>query len=215
MMMQEFEGKNREEAIKKAIEMLEIPEEELQIEYLDDGKAGFFGFRGGRPARIRVYYEEVESSFSRKARSFVQGLLERLGLNPDITYAKEEKETLFIKISCDSSGLVIGKKGKNLEAIQFLVNVVMNKDKEQWKKIILDIEGYRSKREESIKRLALRTASIVRKTHNSRLLDTMNPYERRLVHVTLQDFNDVETKSEGEGLYKKVRIIPTGGGGRK
>ena len=207
MLMQEFRGKTKEDAVKKALDTLGLQEEEVKIEYIDNGKAGFFGFRGGRPAHIKVYYEEVESKFSKNSRQFVKELLKTINVESEVLYTKEEKEALFLKINCNSSGLIIGKKGKNLEALQFLVNVIMNKDKEEWKKIILDIEGYRDKREEAIKRLALRTADMVRKSQKSKILDPMNPFERRLVHITLQDFDDIETKSEGEGVYKKVKIF--------
>ncbi len=206
MLMQEFEGKNKNEAVKKALETLNLPEDKVTIEYIDNGKAGFFGFRGGRPARIKVYYEEIESDLVVKVKEFLNELFKLIGVEASIIYVKEDHDAVLIKISTEESGFLIGKRGKNLEAIQFLVNVIMNKTNEDWKKIVVDIEGYRNRREEAIKRLALKTADIVRKTKKSRLLDAMNPFERRVVHITLQDFNDIETKSEGEGTYKKVKV---------
>lgn len=207
MLMQEFEGKNREEAVKNALKSLGLKKDQVNIEYIDDGKAGFFGFRGGRPARIKVYYEQVESEFSNKTSNLTQQILEKIGIKADVEQIKEDDEILLIRIHSESSGLIIGKRGRNLEALQFLVNVIINKNREKSKKILLDIEGYRSKKEEAIKRLALRTASIVRKTRKAKLLDPMNPFERRLVHITLQNFSDIETKSEGEGIYKKVKVF--------
>ncbi|MDH5682087.1 MAG: protein jag, partial [Spirochaetota bacterium] len=105
----------------------------------------------------------------------------------------------------------IGKKGKNLEAIQFLINMAFNKDKKNrkdWKKIILDVEGYWNRREETINNLALKAADFVRNTKKTRLLQAMNPFERRLVHLALQDLDDIGTRSEGEGTFKKVRVFP-------
>ncbi len=207
MLMQEFEGKNRDDAVKNALQTLGLRREQVEIEYIDDGKAGFFGFRGGRPARIKVYYEQVESEFSKKTCELTKKILELMHIKSEVEEIKEEEEILLIRINSESSGLIIGKKGRTLEALQFLVNVIANKNREESKKILLDIEGYRNKKEESIRRLALKTANIVRKTRKARLLDPMNPFERRLVHLTLQNFSDIETKSEGEGIYKKVKIF--------
>lgn len=207
MLMQEFEGKNRDEAVRNALDTLGLTEDQVTIEYIDDGKAGFFGFRGGRPARIKVYYEQVESEFSKKTCELTQKILDLMKIRASVDEVKEEDDILLIRINSESSGLVIGKKGRNLEALQFLVNVIANKNKENSKKVLLDIEGYRSKKEESIRKLALKTASIVRKTRKAILLEPMNPFERRLVHLTLQNFSDIETKSEGEGVYKKVKIF--------
>jgi spoIIIJ-associated protein len=205
--MQEFEGKNRDDAVKNALNTLGLRKDQVNIEYIDDGKAGFFGFKGGRPARIKVYYEQVESEFSSKTCELTKSILDKMEINAAVEEVKEDDEVLLIRINSQSSGLIIGKKGRNLEALQFLINVIANKNREDSKKILLDIEGYRSKKEESIKRLALKTASIVRKTRKAKLLDPMNPFERRLVHLTLQNFSDIETKSEGEGIYKKVKVF--------
>ena len=207
MLMQEFEGKNRDAAVKNALGTLGLRKEQVTIEYIDDGKAGFFGFRGGRPARIKVYYEQVESDFSEKTCSLTKKMLKMMGIDSSVEEVKEDDKVLLIRINSDSSGLIIGKRGKNLEALQFIISVISNKNRETHKKVLLDIEGYRGKKEESIRRLALKTASIVRKTRQAKLLDPMNPFERRLVHITLQNFSDIETKSEGEGVYKKVKIF--------
>lgn len=207
MLMQEFEGKNRDDAVRNALQTLGLRKDQVEIEYIDDGKAGFFGFRGGRPARIKVYYEQVESEFSKKTCELTEKILRLMDIKAGVEEIKEEDEILLIRINSESSGLIIGKKGRTLEALQFLINVIANKNKEESKKILLDIEGYRNKKEESIRRLALKTANIVRKTRKARLLDPMNPFERRLVHITLQNFSDIETKSEGEGIYKKVKIF--------
>ena len=106
----------------------------------------------------------------------------------------------------EDSGLLIGKRGKTLESIQVLANIAMNKNRDNWKKIILDIEGYRNKREEALRRLALRVADRVRRTGKPKTLETMNPFERRLIHITLQEFDDVDTVSEGEGIFKRVKV---------
>ena len=105
---------------------------------------------------------------------------------------------------------MIGRKGKNLDALQLLVNVYAGRLGREDIRIILDTENYRIRREESLVRLAYTVADKVRMNHRSMLLEPMNPFERRLIHTTLNDISDVETKSEGDGLYKQVRIIYKG-----
>jgi len=209
MLVQEFEGRTKDDAVKKALESLKLTIDQVKIDYIDDGKASFFGFKGGKPARIKVYYEEHESDFASSARNFLSGLFERMNIKVDITFDKEDNEKIQFKLSSEESGLIIGKRGKHLEAIQTILNIAMNKYKEDWKRIVLDIEGYRNKREEALRRLALRVADIVRKTRKTKVLEALNPFERRLIHLTLQDMPDVETISEGEGNLKTIKVIYT------
>ncbi len=212
MLVREFEGKTEKEAVKQALETLKLDEDQVKVETVEtDDKVGFFGFRSRKSVKIKVYYEEQQaSSFALKVRNYLTQLFETMRLRAEVTVVQEDEDKIYMSVSSSESGLLIGKKGKNLEAIQFILNMAMNKtikDKSEWKKIILDIEGYWGRREEAIKRVALRAADFVRSTRKTRLLQTMNPFERRLVHLTLQDFNDVGTRSEGDGTYKKVRVF--------
>jgi spoIIIJ-associated protein len=106
--------------------------------------------------------------------------------------------------------MLIGRKGKNLDALQLLVNVVTNRLEHSDMKIVLDSENYRSRREENLIRLAHKVGDQVKRSGRSHLLEPMNPFERRLIHTTLNDIEDIATKSEGEGLYKQVRIYHRG-----
>ena len=110
----------------------------------------------------------------------------------------------------ESSSILIGRKGKNLDALQLLANVYAGHLGHEEIRVILDTENYRVRREENLVHLAYNTADKVRSTKHSILLEPMNPFERRLIHTTLNDFSDIETKSEGEGLYKQVRVIYKG-----
>ena len=107
-------------------------------------------------------------------------------------------------------GVLIGKRGQTLDSLQYLVSLVVNKKSDKYLRVKLDTENYRIRREESLVRLAYNTADKVRMSRKSVLLEPMNPFERRLIHTTLNDISDVETKSEGDGLYKQVRIIYKG-----
>jgi spoIIIJ-associated protein len=121
--------------------------------------------------------------------------------------ASRNEKKILIKIESNHSGILIGKKGKNLDALQVLANVIASKIDGNGKKVILDSENYRLKREESLIRIAIKVGEQVKNSKGSKLLEPMNPFERRLIHTALSDMEHVETKSEGEGLLKQVRIF--------
>lgn len=149
--------------------------------------------------------------------SFVAGMTERMGIPGSAAYREMDGSKALFEITSDSSNVLIGKKGKNLDALQLLANTYMNKvagDDSPWR-VVLDSEGYRARREDSLIRMARRTADLAVKTGSSRLLEPMNPFERRLVHTAVNERDDVVTKSEGEGLYKRVRIIAKDGANRR
>jgi len=119
----------------------------------------------------------------------------------------EGESKVYVEFESEDSGLIIGKKGKNLESIQFLLNLIVNQQTGMDKKIILDIEAYRAKRERVLRKISYEAAKKVLRTGKPVTLEPMNPFERRLVHLALQNHDRVETKSEGQGIYRKVRIF--------
>ena len=146
--------------------------------------------------------EELET----KICAFLDGVIEHMGYKSTTKVVSRKGRKVNLSIESDDSNIIIGRKGKNLDALQVLANVYAGKiDSER--KIIIDSEAYRVRHEEQIIKNAYKTAQIVRKTGRSHLLEPMNPYERRLVHTALNDVTGIDTKSEGEGLYKQVRII--------
>jgi spoIIIJ-associated protein len=200
MVIHEYEGRTKREAVKKASEDLGVDADSLKIELLDE-KSKFFSF--GSTVRIRVYLEEED--VASEAESFLKGLFNTIGT--DITTRSiEEDEKIYIEIISDSAGLIIGKRGKTLEALQLLVNIVVNKKGEKWKKVILDIENYRDKREQTLRELAEKVARRVKKSGKPQYLEPMNPFERRVIHMSLQHDPHVETKSEGNGNLKRIKI---------
>lgn len=222
-MIKEFEGKTQEEAVEKAIQELGLNKEELDVEVLEQGKGLF---KKG-PVKIRVEIEDDVLEEAAQAHSeaaappasleadeavepvltFLETLLEKTGYPGECSVYLNEDNKIGINIVGDDSGMIIGKKGKNLDALQLLVNVYAGKLGLDETKFLLDIEDYRNKRERSLEILAERTAGYVRKTKGSKLLDLMNPYERRIIHTVLNDYDNVHTISEGEGLYKRVRVF--------
>ena len=128
-----------------------------------------------------------------------------MGLELDIT-AKSGEESLYVDIKGKDSGTVIGKRGQTLDAIQYLTSLVVNKDEEKYIRVVVDAENYRKKRERTLEQLANRLADKVVRTKRPVRLEPMNPYERKVIHATLQSNPNVTTKSEGEEPYRRVII---------
>ena len=139
------------------------------------------------------------------ALTFLDEVTAKMGLNLDIT-AKEGEDTLYINIEGKDSGTIIGKRGQTLDAIQYLTSLVVNKEQENYQRVVVDAENYRSKREKTLELLAMRLANKVAKTKKSIKLEPMNPYERKVIHATLQNHPYVTTKSEGQDPYRRVII---------
>jgi spoIIIJ-associated protein len=145
--------------------------------------------------------------------AFISTVLEKMDYASQVSVLFREDRKLGIRIESEYSAIIIGKKGKNLDSLQLLANVYAGRIGFEDTRIILDSENYRIRREEALVRLAYATAEKVRASRQSVLLEPMNPFERRLIHTTLNDIGDIETKSEGEGLYKQVRVLLRGRGG--
>jgi len=153
---------------------------------------------------------EPQDEFEEKMAAFTSGLIERMGYPGTVSILFRETHKLGLKIESSHSSILIGKKGKNLDALQLLLNIYAGRLGKEDTRVILDTENYRIRREESLVRLAYNVAEKVRESRGSVLLEPMNPFDRWLIHTTLNDIGDVETKSEGDGLYKQVRVFYRG-----
>ncbi|GHU71393.1 single-stranded DNA-binding protein [Spirochaetia bacterium] len=153
---------------------------------------------------------EAKNDFEQKMIDFVEGLIDKMGYGGKVSFLFREDRKIGLKIDSQYSSILIGKKGKNLDALQLLANIYAGRQGREDMRVILDSENYRIRREESLVRLAYTVADRVRDNRGSILLEPMNPFDRRLIHTTLNDIADVETKSEGEGLYKQVRVYYRG-----
>ena len=214
-MIKEFEGKSEQEAIDKAIADLNLDREEFDVEIVETSRRSLF--RKG-PVKIRVHiteeeYDEDEEIPAAPAEGqeeeiigFLTTLMTKMGFPGSVTISGREARKTILRIDSDFSGILIGRKGKNLDALQVLVNVFASKIGFP-SRVVVDAENYRSRREENLVRMAEKTADQVRRSRDSRLLEPMNPFERRIIHTTLNGMEDIETKSEGEGLFKQVRVI--------
>jgi spoIIIJ-associated protein len=206
----EVEGRTVDDATKKAIAELGITDSsKINIEVIDEGKSGIFGFGVSRPAKIRLFYNLDTKDIADTIRDVIDNVFKRMELDCRIADVKEGEAKVYIELeSKNSSGLVIGRKGKTLEALQFMVNLIVNHKTGSDKKIILDIESYRAKRERALRKMSKDIAFKVIKSGKPWTLEPMNPFERRLIHLTLQNDTRVTTKSEGQGIYRKVTIMP-------
>ena len=139
------------------------------------------------------------------AIAFLAEITEKMGLELDIS-AKAGEESLYVDIKGKDSGTVIGKRGQTLDAIQYLTSLVVNKDDDKYTRVVVDAENYREKRERTLEQLANRLADKVVRTKRPVRLEPMNPYERKVIHATLQSNPNVTTKSEGEEPYRRVII---------
>jgi spoIIIJ-associated protein len=202
MVIREYEGRTERDAIKKAAEDLSVDSDKLKIEVITE-KSKFFSF--GSTVKIRVYLNDMEDNASKRIENFLRGLFATIGVEVSVQ-TLEEEEKLHVEIISESAGIIIGKRGKTLEALQLITNIIVNKDMEKWKKVVLDIENYRDKRESTLTDLAHKVAGKVKKTGRFQYLEPMNPFERRVIHMALQDEPDIFTKSEGSGNLKKVKI---------
>ena len=201
----EVEGKNIEDALEKALNELNTTKEKINFEIIDPGAKGLFNVIGFKPARIRV---SMKYDYIEEARKFIANILKCVGLTAEISIT-EKDDAININLYGKKMGLIIGYRGETLDSIQYLLSLVVNKSHDiPHKKVILDTENYRSKREETLKGVAIKSANRVIKTRKTLKLEPMNPYERRIIHFALQDNNLVNTYSEGEEPFRRIVIEP-------
>lgn len=148
---------------------------------------------------------DMSSVEDHAALVFLKEVTEQMGLDIDIS-AKANDDNVFVNIQGKDSGTIIGKRGQTLDAIQYLTSLVVNKNQENYIRVVVDAENYRSKREKTLEKLANRLADKVVKTKRSVRLEPMNPYERKVIHATLQNNPRVTTRSEGQDPYRRVII---------
>ncbi len=220
----ETEGKTVEEAISKACEELQAAREDLEIEILANGTSGFLGLVGAKKAQIRATRKTTPTSFlgreafvptsplangpvGETAKKTLEDLLRLIGVRAEVGL-REEPERVLLSIKSDGTGLLIGRKGETLDALEYLITKMVHKDAEDKKRIVLDTENYRSRREESLVTLAHRLADKAKRLGRPVTISPMNAHDRRIIHLALQDDKALRTRSTGTGLYRKVVITP-------
>jgi spoIIIJ-associated protein len=149
-----------------------------------------------------------------KAKRILDGLLKRMQIDSPVA-VEETEEAIILNIQSDESGLIIGKRGQNLDALQYIVNKATHRSANGNKMIIVDTEGYRKRREESLIALAVKLGEKAKKTKKAVTVGHMNAHDRRVIHLAMQNDSTLTTKSRGEGEYRKILILPNRKGSRQ
>ncbi len=234
----EIEGKTIDEAIETACQEFGVPRGKLNIEIISEGTAGLFGLgskkakikaslltldvdleladdKPERPAREQTVMKEEPRAPSPAARDsaaraqkLLEGILQRMSVNARVTI-QEAPDAILLVVEGNDNGLLIGKRGQTLDALQHLVNKAVNRQEKDRKQIIIDTEDYRRKREESLVALAEKLARKAKRTRKAVTLSNMNARERRIIHLALQGDDSLTTKSRGEGSHRKIIIQPS------
>jgi spoIIIJ-associated protein len=212
----EFQGKTPEEAIEAACLELNLTKEEFEIEIIDPGSTGIFGLVGGRKSRIKVTVnkkeEQVDPDNDQAGLSIAKETLENiLRLMPiEDTVVNEELDDVEItlRIEGEKSGILIGRKGRTLDALQFIVSKIVNKSLGKRTQVVIDSENYRERRKEYLSQTALKLGEKSIQIKKPVSTDLLNPNDRRIVHMALRNKPDLDTRSKGDGFLKRVVIFP-------
>lgn len=213
-------GATLDEAKEAALKALGAPEDaDVKYEVLERPQAKFLGLFGGSPAKMKAYYEYEEDPMA-KAKDYVLTILKNLGVEDAEISIEADEEDVRISIECgDDYGSVIGRRGETLDAIQYLTRLVINRGSDDFRRVSINVGNYREKRENTLRALAKKNAAKVRKYGRNVVLEPMNPYERRIIHTTVQEIEGVTSHSVGSDSERKVVITleegvkPTNGGG--
>ncbi len=210
----EFEGKTTEEAVDNACSKLNISRDEMDIEVIEPGSAGVFGLVGGRKAKIKVTITRETPEFVEAdnglavAKDTLEHILSLIPMEGTTVQAVQIDGTPALNIEGDESGLLIGRKGRTLDALQYMVNRIANRSSEKKVQVIIDSENYRQRRRDFLIEMALKMSDNAKRTGKPMTTNLLNPHDRRIVHMALRDDEELETKSRGEGVLKKVVIFP-------
>lgn len=210
----EFEGKTTEEAIENACRQLKLTKEEIEIEIIEPGSAGIFGLVGGRKAKVKVTTEREEPEHIEQgnglavAKETLENILVLMPMEGIEVQVHRVDGTIALNIEGDKSGLLIGRKGRTLDALQYIVNKIVNKTLEKRVQVIIDSENYRQRRQDYLIQMALKMGDKAKRIRKALSTNLLNSHDRRIVHLALRGDHQLNTKSRGEGLLKKVVISP-------
>lgn len=199
----EFKGKTVEEALTSASVEMGVPSSELKYDVIDKGSSGFLGL-GSKPAVIMVTKAE---GLEDKTKAYLNELFDAMEIQADVTIDFDDvNNSMNINLEGPEMGILIGKRGQTLDALQYLISLFVNKESESYIRVKLDTENYRARRKDTLENLAKNIAFKVKRSKRSFTLEPMNPYERRIIHSALQNDKYVATRSEGEEPYRKVVV---------
>ncbi|MFJ8528937.1 RNA-binding cell elongation regulator Jag/EloR [Bacillus sp. NPDC094106] len=195
-------GQTVELAVQDALRQLKVPKDQVDIQIIDEGKRGFLGLIGNRPAVVEVV---VKKDPIQEAEQYLQSVVQSMGVDVVITKTVKGREVEFT-ISGENVGVLIGKRGHTLNSLQYLTKLVANRSTKQYIGITVDAENYRSKRKDTLESLSYRLAKQVMSTKKSFVLEPMPSFERKIIHQTLSNHPNVITTSEGKEPHRHVVI---------
>jgi spoIIIJ-associated protein len=231
----EAAGDSIDAAIAAAAATLGVGRDRITVEILNDASRGFLGL-GARQARVRARlrppleattvdesggvpaadatatpFPRIDLEAVDHARTVLQTIVDHIGVTARVS-ASEDGDHISLDIDGDASGLLIGRKGQMLDALEYLVARIVARDEQRPVHVVVDSHGYRERRRQSLEEMALRMAQEARRRNRSVTLEEMSPRDRRTIHLALQHESDLTTHSSGDGHYRKVVIVPNGSG---
>ena len=197
-------GQTMDDAIESALQQLNATRDQVEIDIIDEGKKGMFGIFGAKRSIVQV---TIKQDPVEQAEKYLAEILQAFSDDLSINVTREDNNLTF-NLSGEKIAMVIGKRGQTLNAIQHLVQVMFNRQSSEFYRIVVDAEGYRSRRAETLKQLANRLADKAIKIRKNVTLEPMPSYERKIIHSVLQDNPRVETHSDGSDPNRFVIIKP-------
>lgn len=207
----EMETNNQDDAKKKILELMRLEGEDAkQIEFETIGKSGIGRFLKRGPTLVRAHYKGAPETISMDLllRSIIHNIFDKMEIDAEIIDIYQEDKMFHVDIESEQSSFIIGKKGRMLDTLQFLVNLLTYLNARSKRRVILNVSGYRDRRKETLENLASKIRTQVLRTKKPRTLEFMNPYERRILHLFLEEDPEVTTESLGTGVYKRLQILP-------
>ncbi len=191
-------GKTLDGAVENALAELGLTREQVDVKVIQEG--GFL-------KSFKVEVTEILTP-AQKIQEFLQNIITKMGVEDGIVELGQQDDAILLNIKCEQTGNVIGYRGETLDALQYLCSLMLNEKSSGFKRVILDCEGYRQKREKTLKKLAQNIEQKVKRTGVAVSLEPMNPYERRVIHTALQNSKYVTTESEGQGVNRHIVVSP-------
>lgn len=192
------------EAVEEALKQLQAKRDEVEVTVLDEGKKGLFGIFGKKPAVVKV---TLSYNPTKVVHDFLSDVISKMGIKADISIRQTGK-VLYIQLSGDKMAMLIGKRGQTLNSLQYLTQLVANRNSNHYLQIILDAENYREKRKDILKQLAGNLAKQAIRTSKNVSLEPMPSYERKIIHAALAQFKEIKTYSVGEEPNRHLVISP-------
>lgn len=221
----EISGKNIDEAIELGLKQLNCSKEDVEIKVLDEGTKGLFGLMGAKPARVLLTVKDKKQATSKKevnkeekkkdidfdlacknAQEYVSKIISMMSINISDIKVSHDEDTINIEVATDSGSLLIGRGGQNLNALEYVVQLMLNTNSATRAKVSIDTESYRQKQQERLKAIANKAIEYVKRTKKIYRFDPMSAKERKYIHQYLKDIGGFDTFSEGEGVKRKVGV---------